>query len=188
MKRSSLPAVSLLAALLGARVVLAAPAYATDPAASRIDFTGIQAGAEFKGTFHKFAATIEFAPDGLSTSHFDVVIDLNSVDTIDKDRDTTIRGPDIFDVAHFPTAHYVTRVITKTAGGYSALGSLTLRGVTKDVPIDFQWIAAPAGAKLMGTATLKRLDFAVGRGDWKSTEWIADSVKIAFSLGLQPKS
>jgi polyisoprenoid-binding protein YceI len=187
MKRSSLPAVSLLAALLGARVVLAAPAYATDPAASRIDFTGIQAGAEFKGTFHKFAATIEFAPDALSTSHFDVVIDLNSVDTIDKDRDTTIRGPDIFDVAEFPTAHYVTHVITKTPTGYSAVGSLTLRGVTRDVPIDFQWVASPAGAKLQGTAALKRLEFGVGRGDWKSTEWISDSVKIAFSLGLKPK-
>jgi polyisoprenoid-binding protein YceI len=194
MTRSLVLAVSLLVAGFGWGVVRAAPAYVTDAGASSIDFTGVQAGAAFKGTFHKFSAAIEFSPDALPSAHFDVVIDLSSVDTLDKDRDTTMRGPDIFDVAHFPTAHYVTRTVTKTATGYSATGSLTLRGVTKDVPIDFQWAASAAGAapvgaaaKLQGTATLKRLDFGVGQGDWKSTEWIADSVKIAFSLVLKPK-
>ncbi len=107
---------------------------------------------------------------------------------MDKDRDTTIRGPDIFDVAHFPTAHYVTRSFTKTAAGYAAVGSLTLRGVTKDVPIDFKFTPAAAGAKLDGTAQLKRLDFGAGKGDWKSTEWVGDAVKISFSLTLKPKA
>jgi len=99
-----------------------------------------------------------------------------------------MRGPDIFDVAHWPTAHYVTRSVTKTAAGYSALGTLTLRGVTKDVPIDFRFTAAPGAAKLEGSATLKRLDFGVGQGDWKSTEWVGDVVKVNFSLALKPKS
>jgi polyisoprenoid-binding protein YceI len=61
------------------------------------------------------------------------------------------------------------------------MGSLTLHGVTKDVPVSFQFVAMGAGAKLDGTATLKRLDFGVGQGDWKSTEWIADAVKVSFS-------
>ena len=34
-----------------------------------------------------------------------------------------------------------------------------------------------SGAKLTGTAKLKRLDFGVGQGDWKSTEWVGDTVK-----------
>jgi polyisoprenoid-binding protein YceI len=181
---------AFLAALpLGAPVVRAAGAvksYATD-ASSRLEFTGVQAGAEFKGTFHKFSAAIDFAPDALDSGHFDVQIDLNSVDSKDNDRDKTIRGPDIFDVAHFPTAHYVTRSFSKTATGYSAVGALTLHGVTKDVPIDFQFVPTADGAKLEGTAKLKRLDFGVGQGDWKSTEWIADAVKVSFSLLLKPK-
>ena len=131
---------------------------------------------------------IEFAPDALANSRFDVQIDLKSVDSMDKDRDTTIRGPDIFDVAHWPTAHYVTRSFTKTAAGYSAVGALTLRGVTKDVPIDFQFNQGATGAKLEGSAKLKRLDFGVGQGDWKSTEWVADAVKMSFSLVLKPKT
>jgi hypothetical protein len=82
-------------------------------------FYGVQAGAEFKGTFHKFSAAIDFAPDALATAKFDVSIDLNSTDTKDNDRDKTMRGPDVFDVSRFPTAHYVARSFTKTAAGYS---------------------------------------------------------------------
>jgi polyisoprenoid-binding protein YceI len=115
-----------------------------------------------------------------------VQIDLNSLDTMDKDRDKTMRGPDIFDIAHFPTAHYVTRSFTKTATGYSAVGALTLHGVTKDVPIDFQFVSAAGQSKIEGTAKLKRLEFGVGQGDWKSTEWVKDEVKVAFSLVLKP--
>jgi polyisoprenoid-binding protein YceI len=162
--------------------------YTADPQPSRLDFVGTQAGAEFKGTFHKFTAAVNFAPDSLATSHFDVQIDMNSVDTLDKDRDKTIRGADIFDVAHEPTAHYITKSVTKTAAGYSATGALTLRGVTKDVPIDFRFTPNATGAKLEGTAKLKRLDFGVGQGDWKSTAEVGDAVKINFSLVLKPKT
>jgi polyisoprenoid-binding protein YceI len=181
-------------AILAAAAVATAPraagavaSYAVDPAPSRLEFVGVQAGAEFKATFHKFTAAVDFAPDALANSHFDVQIDLNSVDSMDKDRDKTMRGSDIFDIAHFPTAHYVTRSFTKTATGYSAVGALTMHGVTKDVPIDFQFVTSPGGAKLEGTAKLKRLDFGVGQGDWKSTEWVPDDVKVAFSLVLKPK-
>ena len=191
MTRHLMPTMAWLAALsLPAAAGAAGPAtgYAVDPQQSRLEFTGVQAGAEFKGSFHKFSADIEFAPEALASSRFVVQIDLKSVDTQDKDRDTTIRGADIFDVAHSPSAHYVTRSFTKTAAGYTAVGALTLRGVTKDVPIDFQFTPSAAGAKLEGSAKLKRLDFGAGQGDWKSTEWVADAVKISFSLVLKPKT
>jgi len=186
----SLATMAVLACALSAAVCAAGPvtSYSVDPQQSRLEFVGVQAGAEFKGAFRKFTAAVDFAPDALPGSHFDVQIDLNSVDSMDKDRDTTIRGADIFDVAHFPTAHYVTRSIAKTAAGYTAVGALTLRGVTKDVPIDFQFVPSAAGAKLEGSAKLKRLDFGAGQGDWKSTEWVADAVKVSFSLGLRPKT
>ena len=191
MMRSLVTATASLAALTlsaAAGAAGAAAGYSADPQQSRLEFVGVQAGAEFKGTFHKFTADIQFAPDDLASSRFDVQIDLKSVDSMDKDRDTTMRGKDIFDVAHMPTAHYVTKTIAKTAAGFSAVGALTLHGVTKDVPIDFQFTNAAGGAKLAGTAKLNRLDFGVGQGDWKSTEWVADAVKLSFSLVLKPKS
>lgn len=166
----------------------AAGSYTADPGSSRLEFTGVQAGAEFKGLFHKFTAAVDFAPESLTGAKIDVAIDMSSEDTMDKDRDGTIRGADIFDIAHFPSAHYVTRSFAKTAAGYTAVGSLTLRGVTKDVPIAFKFTpGAGGGATLTGTAELKRLDFGVGQGDWKSTEWVADAVKVAFTLNLKAK-
>jgi len=179
---------ALGAAATAPRAADAVTSYTADPNLSRLEFIGVQAGAEFKGSFHKFTTAIDFAPEALASAHFDVQIDLNSLDSMDKDRDKTMRGPDIFDIAHFPTAHYVTRSFTKTATGYSAAGALTLHGVTKDVPIDFQFTSTQGAAKLEGTAKLKRLDFGVGQGDWKSTEWVGDVVKVAFTLVLKPKT
>jgi polyisoprenoid-binding protein YceI len=182
-------AAGVAAALLGALPIAASAAgYAADGAQSRLEFTGVQAGAEFKGVFHKFTAAVDFAPDALASSRFDVQIDMSSEDSMDKDRDQTIKGPDVFDVAHNASAHYLTKSITKTATGYSAVGALTLRGVTKDVPIDFQFTQTAGGAKLEGTAKLKRLDFGVGQGEWKSTEMVNDAVKVSFSLLLKPNT
>jgi polyisoprenoid-binding protein YceI len=182
---------STLLILLTAAATLpaaAAPSYTADTAQSRLQFAGTQAGATFQGVFHTFSAAVEFAPDALATSHFDVVVDVGSLDTQEKDRDTTMRGADIFDLAHWPTAHYVTRAFTKTAAGYAATGTLTLRGVTREVPLEFRFTPTPTGAKLEGTASLKRLDFGVGQGDWKSTDMVGDAVKVSFSLVLKPKS
>ena len=186
MRRQSFSAAALCA-LAWVNVSAANPSYTAAAGTSKLEFTGIQAGAEFKGTFHAYAAAVEFDPEALDRARIDVQIQLGSVDTQDKDRDQTIRGPDIFDTAHFPTAHYVTRSMVKSGNGYTAVGALTLRGVTKDVPISFQWVPSGQSAKLVGTAQLKRLDFGAGQGDWKSTEWIADSVKISFALVLNPK-
>jgi len=178
--------ISSIAVKSAARAADAAT-YVSDPAASHLDFVGVQAGAEFKGTFRDFTTVVDLAPDAPSAGHIDVQMALNSIDTNDNDRDKTMRGPDIFDVAHFPTAHYVTHTIARTATGYTATGALTLHGVTQEVPIAFQFTQTGPTARLEGTANLKRLDFGVGQGDWKSTEWIADAVKVSFSLALKPR-
>ena len=185
MRRGAL-AVTLFATAAAAGAAGPGATYTADPAASRLEFTGVQEGAEFKGSFRKFTAAVDFAPDALASARFDVQIDLNSLDTMDKDRDQTIRGPDLFDIAHYPTAHYVTRTFTKTAAGFTAVGALTLHGVTKDVPIDFQFVSAAGKSKIEGTAKLKRLEFGVGQGDWKSIAEVKDEVKVAFSLVLKP--
>jgi polyisoprenoid-binding protein YceI len=179
---------SLLIAAATAAAAGGAAAFTADASQSRLEFVGVQAGAEFKGVFHKFTADVEFAPETLASSRIDVQIDMNSVDSMDKDRDSTIRSKDVFDVSHNATAHYVTKTISKTATGFAAVGALTLRGVTKDVPIEFQFAPAGGGAKLSGSGKLNRLDFGVGQGEWKSTETIGDAVKINFSLVLKPKT
>jgi polyisoprenoid-binding protein YceI len=159
--------------------------YTLDPAKSTLEFQFVQAGAQNKGKFTKFQTTLDFAPDSPQTGKLDVVVDVNSIDSGDKERDDTLRGADLLSVAKFPQAHFTSTQITKTANGYDAVGKLTLRGVTRDMHIPFSFKTTDAGY-LSGKTTIKRLDFGVGQGDWKSTEWVGADVAVTYSLRLVP--
>jgi hypothetical protein len=37
---------------------------------------------------------------------------------------------------------------------------------------------------MTGKSLVKRLDFGVGQGDWKSTEWVGADVTVTFNLRL----
>ena len=70
----------------------------------------------------------------------DISIDTASIDTQFAKRDEDLRGPDFFDVKNFPAMTYRGRGIRKTADGEWVMdGSLTIRGVTKEVPLTFQF-------------------------------------------------
>lgn len=164
--------------------------YTLDQPKSTLDFQFTQAGARNKGKFTRFPVTLDFSPDNLAASKLDVVVDMTSLDTGDKERDDTLKGADLFSIAKFPQAHFTSTQITKTANGYDAVGKLTIRGVSRDVHVPFSFKTAdeqgkPAGY-LLGKTTLKRLDFGVGQGDWKSTEWVGNDVSVSYSLRLVP--
>jgi polyisoprenoid-binding protein YceI len=188
-RKTSLPrpySILVLGLALAAGIALAATQWKIDPAQSKVGFTGTQAGAAFDGVFERYTAEIRFDPQDLPSSRFDVTIDLKSVNTKDKDRDGTIKGPDIFATDRWPTAHYVAEKFTDQGGGkFLAMGKLTLRDVTRDVPLQFTFQADGAGAWLKGSAAVKRLDFGAGQGDWKDTTWVANDVKVNFALRLQ---
>ncbi|WP_116807716.1 YceI family protein [Steroidobacter cummioxidans] len=171
---------------LAAVAALAAAQWSLQPKESKLTFVGEQAGAQFEGSFDKFTADISFDPKDLAASRFDVKIDTASVNTQDGERDTTIKSPDLFDVKRFPTAHYVADKFADKGGNkYSATGKLTLRNVTKDVPIDFTFESKDGGAWLKGTAKIKRLDFGVGQGEWKDTSTVGNDVQVRFALRLK---
>ena len=153
---------------------------------STLTFVATQAGAKFEGGFKKFTADIRFDPRDLAGSHFEVAIDLASVDTKDSERDDVLKGPDLFATAQWPQAKYVADKFTAKGGSkFAATGKLTLRNVTRDVPIEFTFEPGQGGSWLKGTATLQRLDFGVGQGDWKDTETVANAVEVRFALLLQ---
>jgi polyisoprenoid-binding protein YceI len=183
-------------------VVLAFPAaafadaplthYTIDAAKSTLEFSFVQAGAQNKGKFTKLQVALDFSPDNLPASKLDVTVPIGSLDSGDKERDDTLRGGDMFDAAKFPQARFTATQITKSGNGYVAQGKLTIRGVTRDtqVPLTFR-TATEQGQTvgyLAGSTTIHRLDFGVGQGDWKSTEWVANDVKVSYSLRLTASS
>jgi cytochrome b561 len=170
----------------------ATTAWSADPAASTLEFVFVQAGAKTTGKFARFNADVDFSPASPASGKFDVAIDMGSADTRDKERDDTLRMPDLFNIAKFPRATYVASQFVAKGASFEGKGKLTLRGVALDVPVTFTFTpgtdAGKPTATLKGTATVKRLLFGVGQGEWKSTEWISDDVQVQFSLLLRPRA
>jgi polyisoprenoid-binding protein YceI len=189
--KHGLPA-AIFTALLATPAFADAPAgaahYAIDPAKSALEFSFLQAGAQNKGKFTKFPVTLDGSADGAALSRLDVTVEMGTMDTGDKERDDTLRGPDLFGVAKFTQARFIATQITKTATGFDAFGKLTLRGVTRDQHVPFTFRTAneqghPVGY-LNGKTTIHRLDFGVGQGDWKSTEWVGNDVTVSYNVRL----
>jgi len=181
-------AAALLAAAAGASGAGAPVHYVSDAARSSLEFSFTQAGAQNKGRFKSVAVVFDFAPESLAGSRLEVTVDMNSLDTGDQERDDNLRDTDLFAVKQYPQAHYSATQFTRTASGYEALGKLTLRGVTRELRVPFTFrTASESGASaayMSGKITLKRLDFGVGQGDWKSSEWVGNEVGISFSVRL----
>ncbi|MEP7246842.1 MAG: YceI family protein [Gammaproteobacteria bacterium] len=164
--------------------------YTLDAARSLLRFQFVQAGATNSGRFGKFTADVLFSPENLAASKIDVTVGITSLDTGDKERDDTLKGADLFNVAKFPTAHFVATKFTPSTGTglYNSVGKLTIRDATKSLtmPLTFQ-IKTEQGKSvgyLTGRVTLKRLEYGVGQGEWKSVEWVKDDVNVTFSLRL----
>jgi polyisoprenoid-binding protein YceI len=173
---------------LAAGPVWCAATWSTDAATSTLKFVATQAGGEFEGRFKRFTPAITFAPDDLAHARFAVEIDSTSAETGETDRDNTLKGKDFFAVAQWPAAHFETLSFRAIGtGGYEATGKLTLRNVTREVRLPFTFKPAADGstAVLAGGATIRRLDYGVGQGEWSDTEWVGNDVRIRFELHLK---
>ena len=181
----------VLVALLAASPATAATqatAWTTVAASSSIEFTGTLAGGDFTGQFQRFVAAIAFDPANLAGSRFRVEIETGSANTADADRDVALAGSDFFATSRWPRATYEASQFAATGPGqYEARGKLTIRGIARDVPVTFTFKPAADGrnAMLSGRASVRRLDFGIGQGEWQDTKWLGDEVRIRFELTLR---
>lgn len=164
-----------------------APRYVQAPAGSSLTFTFVQEGAASKGSFKQFATELGYDDKSPATGSLKVQIQVASVDTADKDRNEMLAGADLFDAQKFPAAQYVAESFAKGANGtLEAVGKLTLRGVTRDLRLPLKITRTASGLELSGETAIKRLDYGVGQGDWKSTESVGDEVKVQYKVSLIP--
>ena len=176
---------SLLLPLL----MFAAPVFAADyvqAPGSALTFAGKYQGEVFTGKFPGFATKFSFDPAQLATAKLDVTIPLATASTGNEDYDGELRGDDFFASAKFAQAHYTATEFRALGGNkFAADGTLSLRGVSKPVALEFTWTP---GAKpvLTGKATVSRLAFGVGGGDWADTTLIPDAIAIATKVVFVP--
>lgn len=179
-------AIPLLSLLLAATGVGAAD-YVAQPG-STLGFTATYQDEAFEGSFAKFTPSLRFDPADLAGSRLDVSIALASANTANAERDEMLVGSEFFDAAGLAEARYVATAFRALGGNrFIAEGTLSLRGVSKPVPLAFTWTPG-AEPVLAGEATLSRLTFKVGTGDWTDTELLPDEVKVNTRLVLLPKA
>lgn len=143
-------------------------------------------GQVFSGRFPSFATRLSFDPRSPGTSRLDVTIGLTGVATGDGERDSTLKGAKFFNIAKFPQARFVSMKFRALGGHrYAADGQLTLRGVTRPLTLGFTWTPG-ARPVLVGQATIKRLDFGVGGGDWADTGLIPNDVAVSTRVVFAP--
>lgn len=121
------------------------------------------------GRFDKSQGTVTVVPD-LSACTVDVSIDAQSLSTHNNTRDEDVRGPDFFAAAKYPAVEYHGRGVRKSGQGWIIDGALTIRGITKTVPLSFVFngiapakAGAPSRIAFHATASVKRADFGMTR-------------------------
>ncbi len=177
------PAAMLAGAPKGTTAV-AATKYVQSAAGSSLVFGFDQAGAASEGSFKKFSTVLNYDEKNLAASSLNVTVQIDSIDTQDADRDTTLKSADLLDSQKHPTATFVARSLEKTASGVEAVGKLTLRDVTRDLRLPLTIKPAASGLELAGATAIRRLDYGVGQGDWKSTESVGDEIKLTYKVSL----
>ncbi|WP_296951118.1 YceI family protein [uncultured Massilia sp.] len=124
----------------------------------------------WRGKFNKSDGTIVL-DRAAKTGTVDITIDATTIDFGHDKMNEHAKGPDMFDVAKFPTATYKGKVVFKGDVPASVDGQLTLHGVTKPVTLainKFKCIQHPmlkrevCGAD--ASATFNRADFGVDYG------------------------
>jgi polyisoprenoid-binding protein YceI len=175
---SAEPAPTGAAAAGGARYVQAT-------SGNSLTFTFTQLGAATQGEFKTFATELQYDPANPSAGSLLVRVMIDSVDTQDEERDQALKDADLFDARSHPAATYVAKSFaTTSAGTLEAVGRLTLRGVSRDLRLPLTLQPTANGLALSGQTSIKRLDFGVGQGDFKSTESVGDEVKIEYRVNL----
>ena len=135
------------------------------------------------GHFDTWDAVIHFDPDALDKSAVKATIDLASVKTGEQDTEQALPGDDWFAAATHPTATYTATKFRHLAGNrYEATGTLSLRGVTKALPLSFALTIKGDVATMTGSAKIDRTVFGVGQGEWGSTSDVPALVSVTIAI------
>jgi polyisoprenoid-binding protein YceI len=141
-----------------------------DPAHSEVGFwVRHMMVSKVRGKFNTFSGQIVTGDSPLQSS-VAAEIDLASIDTNNAQRDDHIRSSDFFEVATHKTMTYRSTGIRAERGEYILDGELTLRDVTRNVPLTLElngFAPDPRGGIRAGFSAkgeINRSDFGVNFG------------------------
>jgi polyisoprenoid-binding protein YceI len=167
-------------------------AYVVDGAHSSVAFSVKHMITDTRGTINVDSGMVNL--DAASGNKIYIRLDMTSINTQNSMRDDHLKNkPEFFDVAKNKTAVFEATEISKNEGGefaYTAKGKLTLKGVTKDVTLNFNYVGMVDGKAytdkgevpanvvgFKGKTTFNRVDFGIGESGF-----IADDVDVEITI------
>lgn len=175
--------------LLVAMLMATPPAIAADylqATGSTLGFSGRLEGERFEGRFPGFATRFRFDPAKLGEARLDVTIPLAGATTGNRDHDAEMRGDSLLDVRKFAQARYTASRFRALGGNrYAADGMLSLHGIARPVTLAFTWTAGKQPV-LVGTASVRRLQFGIGSDDWADADILSDAIAIDTRVVFTP--
>jgi polyisoprenoid-binding protein YceI len=155
------------AAVLAASPVLA-DTYVIDKSHSDASFLIRHMMSKVRGQFTDYAGSINVDPAKPENASVEFTVKTASIDTANDNRDKDLRGANFFDVEKFPEITFKsTRVKATGKDKYDVTGTLTMRGVSKEVTLPVQFLGFgkdPWGNEKAGFSidfTLNRKDFGL---------------------------
>lgn len=150
---------------------------------SHIAFHGSMLGVPVTGYFTRFESRITFDPDDLESAHLSILIDMTAVNTAHEERDTALKLPEWFAVQSYARAEFAATRFRRTGdGAYEAIGSLTVKGIARDITLPFALTIDGDRAVVSGLIDLNRRDFNIGEGDWANDRLVAFDVQVEFEI------
>jgi polyisoprenoid-binding protein YceI len=169
--------------------------YKIDPAHSSAQFVARHMMiSNVRGGFSGVQGTVVYDPENAGASSAEVVIDANTINTLEAARDTHLKSADFLDVEKYPTITFRSNSVTLDGDGELDLkGDLTIHGVTKPVVLKVEAPSAeakdPIGNARIGASAstrIKRSDFGLTWNAALETGGflVGDNLKIELEVSL----
>ena len=167
------------------------PAYSVDGVHSMIGFKVRHLGiTNVSGRFSDFDATLHVDPSDLTTLEATAEIRVASIDTGVEKRDGHLKSPDFFDANTYPTMSFRSREVRNVRGDtFEIVGDLTIRGTTREVVMDAEFVGAATMGEsrriaIEASTTINRFDYGL---KWDAvTEMggliVSDNVRIELEI------
>ena len=177
------PVLVLSAGLLLTVTTHAVTLDAVQPDKSKIGFSFKQMGVAMDGHFAKSSATLNFDSAKPEQAKASIEVDLASIDTGTDEVDQEVVGKAWFNTAAFPKAVFVAKQVKQLAPNqYEVLGSLSIKGRSRDVKTMFKLSPQGKSSVLSGSFSLQRADFAIGEGMWSKFDVVANDIQVNFQF------
>jgi polyisoprenoid-binding protein YceI len=138
-------------------------------------------GGNVTGSFKGLKGKIVFDPVKTESSSFDVTVDVRTINTGIKLRDTDLKKEKYFNVERFPSIQMLSTAIRKDGGnrdGYIFNGVVIIKGIKKEISFPFTATQENDGYLFKGSFPLNRRDFGVGG----SSISLSDNLTVTLSV------